>query len=100
MRTLREIIDAGEDQGERSVLEQVAAAAYWAGQSEMRGRITRKVAAQLASLPSVRYHRIALRAARHVLAVGEINSNVLAGRRGADAGEGESGEIMGWDFDA
>lgn len=102
MKTLGQLIEEGSEGGSnRSTIAQIAASAYWAGQSDMRGAITRKAARQLQSLPQGRYRHLQEAAARHVLRISEINPSVLACPDGclADDGSGEAAEIKSWDFD-
>ncbi len=98
MRSLSDIIAAVENQESATEVERAIAAAYWAGQSKMRGIITEQVAKRLTGLPESRYHNIARQAAEHVcLGVNGINPNYLRGR--GDSGHCEAAEILGWDFD-
>lgn len=102
MRSLSDIIAKVENEYESGAIttdiEKAIAAAYWAGQSKMRGIITEQVAQRLNSLPESRYHNVARAAAEHVcLGVNGINPNYLRGR--GDSGHGEAAEILGWDFD-
>jgi len=99
MRTLSDILSAGQTNQEPATeIERAIAAAYWAGQSAMRGSITEQVAQRLSSLPKSRYHKIARQAAEHVcLGVVGINSNFLDGR--GDSGAEEAAEFLSWEFD-
>jgi len=82
-----------------STVAKMVAAAFWAGQSDMRGKITKAAAERLDKLPTGRYRRLQRAAARFVLAVPGINGNALNHAPGADAGDSEAAEIMGWEFD-
>ena len=98
MRTLNDILKV-EGDGRTSV-EKAIQAAYWAGQSDMRGKITKDVAARFQARTAGRYHGVEARALAFVVgACLMINGNVLAARPGADAGDGEAAEIMAWDFE-
>lgn len=95
MTTLREII---RDTNRETETQRAVRAAYWAGQSMMRGLITEQLKQRLDSLPQSRYHRLVRAAAEHMcIGVPCINSNYLHGR--GDSGTGEAAEIMDWDFD-
>ena len=98
MRSLSAIIAAAENLESATEVEHAIIAAYWAGQSRMRGIITEQVTRRLNNLPQCRYHNIARASAEHICCgIDGINQNYLFGR--GDSGHGEAAEILGWNFD-
>jgi len=66
-----------------------AAAAYWAGQEQMRGQIVRAITAAAKDYKPGRYHH------REASAINEIlNCSRLLGGSGRD----DSAEILNWEF--
>lgn len=97
--TLDQIINETYDGLDNDQIKKAINAAYWAGQSEMRGRITEQIERRLESLPETRYHNIARKAAEHmVVNVDGINGNYVFLKRG-DSGRGEYKDFLEWDFD-
>lgn len=100
MKTLRELINDGNRRDDNiPTISQIAAAAFWAGQSDMRGKITAGIAAKFNEYKPGRYCHAETRAIRAVIDVPGINQNVLNNHPGADDGSGESAEIQSWAFD-
>lgn len=98
MITLNQIINEPYSDQDNDPIKKAIRAAYWAGQAEMRGRITEQIERRLESLPKTRYHNIARRAAEHMVAnVDGINGNYVFLKRG-DSGKGEHNDFLGWDF--
>ena len=92
-RTIQQIINSPAT----SAVESAIQAAYWAGQSQMRGQITEQIKSALQNLPTSRYHRIVEATARHVAQVNGVNQNHLYGH--GDSGSGEAAEFLSWDFE-
>jgi len=99
MITLNQIINEPYDDQDNDQVKKAIRAAYWAGQSEMRGRITEQIERRLESLPKTRYHNITRKAAEHmVVNVDGINGNYVFLKRG-DSGNDEHKDFLEWDFD-
>lgn len=97
--TLNQIINGEYDPDDNDQVKKAIKAAFWAGQAEMRGRITEQVEKRLESLPKTRYHNISRKAAEHMVsAVDGINGNYVFLKKG-DSGNGEYNEFLEWDFD-
>lgn len=96
-RILKQIIDLANSGESTTSVESAIAAAYWAGQSQMRGQITEAIKAALATLPESRYHHLVEMAAKHVAHIPNINPNHLYGH--GDSGSGEAAEFLSWDFE-
>ena len=98
MITLGQIINELRDDQDNDQIKKAIRAAYWAGQAEMRGRITEQIKKRLDTLPQNRYHNITRKAAEHIcINVDGINVNYLHGR--GDSGRLESDNFLEWDFD-
>ena len=83
----------------RTQVEQAIQAAFWAGQADMRGKITRDIATRYQARKRGRYHKIEAAAVAFVVSSCPfVNGNYLAGRAGADDGSGEAAEMLAWDF--
>jgi len=96
-RTIHEIIKSVESGAECTDVENAIAAAFWAGQAQMRGQITEQIATRIKSLPVSRYHRVARQAAEHVCKGGDgLSTNYLNGR--GDSGTQEAAEILAWRY--
>ena len=96
--TLDQIINEPYDDQDNDPIKKAIKAAYWAGQAEMRGRITEQVKQRLDTLPGTRYHNIARQAAEHIcINIDGINVNYLYGR--GDSGRIESKDFLEWGFD-
>jgi len=96
-RTLQQIIDLGNAGEAATPAENAIVAAYWAGQSKMRGQITEAIKSALATIPNSRYHNLVTLVAKHVASVPNINPNHLYGH--GDSGSGEAAEFLSWDFE-
>ena len=95
MRTLKEIIETKA----KTDIEKAIQAAYWAGQSDMRGQITEDLAKRAREYRLGRYHNIERRAMMALLESSYINTNAEAFGGYGDSGKGEAAEILEWDFD-
>lgn len=99
MLTLDKIINAEYDPNDHDQVKKAICAAYWAGQAEVRGKITEQIERRLESLPKTRYCNISRKAAEHmVVGVDGINGNYVFLKRG-DSGTGEYKDFLEWDFD-
>ena len=96
MKTLSQIINSEAT----TATEKAIQAAFWAGQSDMRGKITEAAGKAMASLSTGRYHHMQKAAAAHILSgCPQINTNSTAFGSYGDTGAGEAAEILAWDFE-
>ena len=96
MMTLKSILEKKENLTET---ERAIQAAYWAGQSDMRGKITEAVGKSIFSFSYGRYHNIERKAIAAAIASGLINKNARCFGGHGDSGAEEAAEIKDWDFD-
>ena len=89
MRTISEIISNATTETEKAIQ-----AAFWAGQSDMRGECTEQVRKSIETIKFGRYHKMQKKIIDHIVTnCGTLNVF------GIDSGKGESREILDWDFD-
>ena len=94
MRILSEIINSEAN----TPAEHAIQAAFWAGQSDMRGTVTENCIKALKSVKYGRYHLEQKKVLTSLLrGIPQINQNSLDGR--GDTGHEESQEFLSWDFD-
>lgn len=95
MKTLKEML-AAENPTE---IERAVQAAYWAGQSDMRGEVTEDVGKSVSNFTFGRYKNIERRAIDAAISTGLINKNAKAFGGYGDSGKSEVAEFLEWDFD-
>jgi len=90
MRILKDIIESEA----KNDTEEAIQAAFWAGQSYMRGTSTEEMREAIKSVKYGRYHKEQKRVIAHI-----INKCGTLNVAGIDSGKAESAEILEWDFD-
>ena len=90
MKTLKNIMDNEAVTDAQKVIQ----AAFWAGQSDMRGTSTEEMREAIKSVKYGRYHKEQKRVIAHI-----INKCGTLNVGGIDSGKAEAAEILEWDFD-
>ena len=95
MRTLKQILETEPN----ADIERAVQAAYWAGQSDMRGEITEAIGKSVSEFAYGRYHNIERKAIASAISSGLINKNAKAFGGHGDSGKAEAEEIKEWEFE-